>query len=196
MTGKSGSRIFGTLIDIRRNDIETWRSILEVYLSPADKDIYQVFLRGFNTVDFQISHKIGKTDSRVDYALLRVALPGKIYPFSIFLYTNEHNCLSIYCPHSGNIRFGGKPFEVPAGVEALIFASQYVYETYLGITVGIREMLPPSGEDNFLIIPHNNYIEVPSSHLTGFHKMKIAENKTLMFEEFNKHMILYEEALF
>lgn len=194
--GRVGSKLFNTLLDIRRNDLETWRSILEVYLDPADKDTYRVFLQGFNTTNFQVSHIVGKSVDGIDYALLKVSLPGIIYPFSIFLYANARNSLSIYCPFSGNIRWGCKPFEIPKDSEGLVYASKYLYDTYLGINPDIKELIPVGNIKDYLMIAHLDYIELPESPLTEFRKIKIEENKTLMIEEFNKNMILYEETLF
>jgi len=80
-------------------DVDDIRAYMDLYMSPSDKLTWDHIYHFSGQVD-SVLFGIAKTG--IDYAAVTLSKPGKILPFTVFIYETPDNKINIYCPIRGN----------------------------------------------------------------------------------------------
>ena len=90
-------------------DVDDIRAYMDLYMKPEDKKTWNSIYKFSGQVDGTLT---GVTKSGIDYVAVTLSSPGKILPFTIFLYETPENKINIYCPIRGNQLVNTEPIPV------------------------------------------------------------------------------------
>lgn len=90
-------------------DVDDIRAYMDLYMKPEDKKAWDLVYKFSGQVDSTLT---GTTKSGIDYVAVTLSNPGKILPFTIFIYETPENKINIYCPIRGNQLVNKEPIPV------------------------------------------------------------------------------------